>query len=162
MPPTDIAITGLGAISAGGNNIQETLQSFSSGRRNGGPVTLFKTELNYPVFQVKNFFPQKSDTMRSLNLAFAAAGEAIADAGFINGFGNLRLGLCLGTTVASQLNDTDFYHQYRTQGTAPMNSVDRFLKSNLAQALGQFLKIRTNLCTTIVNACSSGTDAIGV
>lgn len=162
MPATNIAITGLGAISAGGNNVQETLQSFACGRRNGGPVTLFKTQLNYPVFQVKNFSPEDTDTMRSLSLAFAAAREAICDAGFINGFGNLRVGVCLGTTVASQLNDTDFYQQYRTQGTAPMNSVERFLKSNLAQALGQFLKIRPSFCTTIVNACSSGTDAIGV
>ena len=162
MPTTNIAITGLGAISAGGNNIPETLISFSAGRRNGGPVTLFKTKLNYPVFQVQNFSSRKPNTMRSLNLAFAAADEAIADAGLINGFGNLRVGIALGTTVASQLNDTDFYDQYRTQGTAPMNSVERFLKSNLAQALGQFLKIRTNFCTTIVNACSSGTDAIGL
>jgi 3-oxoacyl-(acyl-carrier-protein) synthase len=158
----DIAITGLGAISACGNNIPETLKSFSSGKRNGGPVTLFKTELNYPVFQVQNLSPQEPDAMRSLNLAIAAASEAIADAGFINGFGNLRLGICLGTTVASQLNDTDFYQQYRSGKTAPMNSVDRFLKSNLGQALGKFLKIRTHFCTTIVNACSSGTDAIGV
>lgn len=162
MPPTDIAITGMGAISACGNNILETLQSFSCGARNGGPVTLFKTELNYPVFQVKNFPSTESNTMRSLSLAIAAAKEAITEAGFIHGFGNLRLGICLGTTVASQLNDTNFYQQYRTGEVTPMNSVDRFLKSNLAQALGQFLKIRTNLCTTIVNACSSGTDAIGV
>ena len=162
MPPTDIAITGLGAISAGGNNIQETLMSFSSGARNGGPVTLFKTELNYPVFQVQNFSPPEPNSMRTLNLAFQAVQEAIQEAGFINGFGNLRVGICLGTTVASQLNDTDFYRQYRSQQTAPMNSVDRYLKSNLAQALGEYLKIRPEFCTTIVNACSSGTDAIGV
>jgi 3-oxoacyl-[acyl-carrier-protein] synthase II len=162
MPSTDIAITGLGAISASGNNVPETLLSFSSGERNGGPATLFKTELNYPVFQVQNFSSPKPNTMRSLSLAFAAAQEAICAAGLQNGFGNLRVGICLGTTVASQLNDTDFYRQYRTTGAAPMNSVDRFLKSNLAQALGEFLKVRANFCTTIVNACSSGTDAIGV
>ncbi|MFH0917707.1 MAG: beta-ketoacyl-[acyl-carrier-protein] synthase family protein [Candidatus Omnitrophota bacterium] len=162
MPPTDIAITGLGAISAGGNNVVETLQNFASGRRNGGALTLFKTTLNYPVFQVNNFTSFAPEAMRTLNLALVAANEAISEAGFENGFGNLRLGICLGTTVASQLNDTDFYDQYRTQGNAPLISVERFLKSNLAQAVGKFLKMRTNLCTTIVNACSSGTDAIGV
>lgn len=162
MSSTDIAITGLGAISACGNNVSETLLNFSSGKRNGGKVTLFKTELDYPVFQAKIDFPQSANTMRSLSLATTAASEAITDAGFTNGFGKLRIGICLGTTVASQLNDTDFYQQYRTQKTAPMNSVDRYLKSNLAQALGEFLKIRPHFCTTIVNACSSGTDAIGV
>ena len=85
MPPIDIAITGLGAISAGGNNIQETLQCFSSGKRNGGPLTLFKSELNYPVFQVKNFSLTEPEAMRTLNLAFQAAGEAIQEAGFNNG-----------------------------------------------------------------------------
>ncbi|MCX5694856.1 MAG: beta-ketoacyl-[acyl-carrier-protein] synthase family protein [Candidatus Omnitrophica bacterium] len=162
MPATDVAITGLGAISAAGNNIQETLDNFTLGKRNSGPITLFKTGLNYPAFQVKDFTLADPAAMRSLNLTFVAANQAIRDAGFGNGFGNLRLGICLGTTVASQLNDTDFYHQYRTQGNAPMNSVDRFLKSNLAQSLSQYLKIHTNFCTTIVNACSSGTDAIGV
>lgn len=162
MPLTDIAITGLGAISASGNNVFETLINFSSGKRNGGQVTLFKTELQYPVFQVQKSYSQEPSAMRSLSLAITAACEAIADAGFNHGFGNLRVGICLGTTVASQLNDTDFYQQYRTHGQAPMNSVERYLKSNLAQALGDFLKIRTDFCTTIVNACSSGTDAIGV
>ncbi|HPT39827.1 MAG TPA: beta-ketoacyl-[acyl-carrier-protein] synthase family protein [Candidatus Omnitrophota bacterium] len=162
MPATDIAITGLGAISAAGNNTQETLANFSSGRRNGGPVTLFKTELNYPAFQVQNFSPLKPEAMRSLNLAFYAAEQAISDAGLENGFGSLRIGICLGTTVASQLNDTDFYRQYRQNQTAPMDSVERYLKSNLAYELAKFFKIRAQLCTTIVNACSSGTDAIGV
>ena len=164
MPETNIAITGLGAVSACGNDVKETLQTFSDGSRNAGKVTLFESELNYPVFTLNN--PSLLDdpfTMRTLSLAFQAAQEAILEAGFENGFGNLRLGICLGTTVASQLNDTDFYRQYRNQGSAPMNSVDRYLKSNLAWSLAQFLRISNiNFCTTIVNACSSGTDAIGV
>jgi len=162
MPATDIAITGLGAISACGNNLQETLQNFSNGKRNGGPVTLFQSNLDYPVFQVNNLPHCTSKIMRSLSLTFAAANQAICNAGLEEGFGNLRVGICLGTTVASQLNDTDFYRQYRESGHAPMGSVDRYLNSNLAQALSKFLNIQTHLCTTIVNACSSGTDAIGV
>ncbi len=161
MLPPDIAITGLGAISAAGNNLSETRQSFTSGSRSGGPVTLFKTELKYPVFQIRNF-SSCADTMRSVSLAYAAAAEAIADANLEDDLSSWRVGICLGTTVASQLNDTDFYQQYRSTGSAAMNSVGRYLKSNLAAALGKFLNLRPNLCTTIVNACSSGTDAIGV
>ena len=157
MPETKIAITGLGAVSACGNDVKETLQTFSDGSRNAGKVTLFESALNYPVFALNN--PTMLDdpfTMRTLNLAFQAAGEAILEAGFENGFGSLRLGICMGTTVASQLNDTDFYRQYRNQGNAAMNSVDRYLKSNLAWSLAQFFKISNiSFCTTIVNACSS-------
>ena len=162
MSPTDIAITGLGAISAGGNNIPETLQSFSSGRRNSGPLTLFKTELNYPVFQINNLTLLEPFAMRTLNLAFQAAQEAVLEAGFKNGFGNLRVGVCLGTTVASQLNDLDFYRIYREKQSAPLDSISRFLKGNLAAGVAELLNLQTRLCCTVVNACSSGTDAIGV
>ena len=161
MPATDIAITGLGAISAAGNNLQETRQSFAAGLRNGGPVELFETSLEYPAFEVKNLPFETPNSMRSLNLAFCSLQQAIEEAKLDAGFGDLRVGICLGTTVASQLNDTDFYREYKTTGSAPMGSVDRYLNSNLAYAISKFLKIRARLCTTIVNACSSGTDAIG-
>jgi 3-oxoacyl-[acyl-carrier-protein] synthase II len=162
MPPTDIAITGLGAISAAGNNLAQTLQNFADNQRNGGHPTLFETNLDYPAFEVNDLPFQTPNTMRSLNLALCALQEAIELAKLENGFGNLRVGICLGTTVASQLNDTDFYREFRAKGSAPMGSVERYLNSNLASALSKFLKINTPLCTTIVNACSSGTDAIGV
>ncbi len=163
MPGTNVAISGLGAISACGNDLTETLQNFSAQKRNASKVTLFESSLDYPVFEVKNFIPLDPSAMRTLNLTFAAARQAVNAAGLGSGFGNLRVGICLGTTVASQLNDTDFYRQYRDKGSAPMDSVERYLKSNLSKALAQFLKIsKINLCTTIVNACSSGTDAIGV
>ena len=48
-----VAVTGLGVVSACGLNKKETLESFSSGNRSAGEVSLFKTELKYPVFEVK-------------------------------------------------------------------------------------------------------------
>jgi 3-oxoacyl-(acyl-carrier-protein) synthase len=161
MPAPDFAITGLGAISAAGSNTAETLQSFAGNQRNGHLPTLFETSLGYPAFEVVNLPFQTPNTMRSLNLALCALQEALEQAKLENGFGDLRVGICLGTTVASQLNDTDFYRQFRAQGSAPLGSVERYLNSNLAGALSKFLKIRATCCTTIVNACSSGTDAIG-
>ncbi len=41
MNDTSMLITGIGVISAAGNNVAETLQSFEQGKRNAGPVTLF-------------------------------------------------------------------------------------------------------------------------
>jgi 3-oxoacyl-(acyl-carrier-protein) synthase len=157
---SNIAITGLGVISAAGNNVSDTLSSFAEGRRNVGRVTLFNTELLYPVFEVKDF--SCTSVMRTVALALHAVKEAVADAGLEGTLQDLRVGVCLGTTVASQLNDTNFYKEYRDKGSAPMDSVNRFLKSNLAQAVVEELKLDTRFSTTIVNACSSGTDAIGV
>jgi len=162
MPVANIAISGLGLISACGKNIAETLCAFTDEKRNAGKVSLFKTELDYPVFEVKDFSSLSCGLMRTLGLTFYAVRAAIKDADLENDLNDFRIGVCLGTTVSSQLNDTDFYSEYRRKGSASMNSVDRFLKSNLAQAVAEEFKVRTNFCTTIVNACSSGTDAIGV
>lgn len=159
--PENIAITGLGSISACGNNVGETLENFACGKRSAGEVSLFKTELKYPVFEVKNFSNKDNSVMRTLNLAFQALEEAISGAG-LDDLSGYRVGVCLGTTVASQLNDMDFYKIYREKGSAPLEAARRFLDSNLAQAVADFLKIKTKFCTTVVNACSSGTDAIGV
>jgi 3-oxoacyl-(acyl-carrier-protein) synthase len=159
--PENIAITGLGAVSACGNNVLESLESFSSGRRNSKSAALFSPGLKFPVFEVDNVLNQDHTIMRTLNLAFQALKEAIEDAG-LKDLKGYRVGVCLGTTVASQLNDIDFYRTYREKGSAPSEGAKRFLNSNLAQATADFLGIESKCCLTVVNACSSGTDAIGV
>jgi len=161
MTDTSILITGMGAISAAGNSIPDTLSAFEAVRRNAGPVTLFPTKLPYPVFEVKGLPPQYHiEGQRTLGLALIAVDQALADAG-IGDVQGLRIGVCMGTTVASQLNDLQFYTSYRERGEAPMTAVDRFLKGNLAEVISRRLKARGPLLT-VVNACSSGTDAIGV
>jgi 3-oxoacyl-(acyl-carrier-protein) synthase len=161
MNRTDILITGLGAISAAGNNIAETLDSFAQAQRNAGPVTLFSTTTNCPVFEVKHI-PQEYllEGQRTLSLALIAVTQALVEAriGDLSGY---RVGVCLGTTVASQLNDLQFYTSYRQQSSVSMIAVDRYLKGNLAEFIARRVKAR-GPALTVVNACSSGTDAIGV
>jgi 3-oxoacyl-[acyl-carrier-protein] synthase II len=158
---TNILITGLGAVSAAGNGLDDTLDSFGLTERNAGPVTLFPTAMDYPVFEVKRI-PEAyyHEGMRTLSLALIAVDQALEDAALRN-LSGYRVGVCLGTTVASQLNDLQFYAAYRQQGSAPMTAVDRFLKGNLAEYIARRIKAR-GPALTIVNACSSGTDAIGV
>ncbi len=153
-------ISGMGAISACGNNVAETLDTFSQGRRSGGRISLFDTCLPYPVFEVKGLTNGR-DIMRTLNLAFIAVKQAIGDSGLQGVLQDFRVGVCLGTTVASQLNDIDFYREYKNTGNASMHSVERYLKGSLAQAISEKLGLAGPSCT-VVNACSSGTDAIGV
>ena len=157
-----VGITGLGVLSAAGRNMHETLEAFQHGRRNAGPVTLFPTSLNNPVFEAKSF-PQAKDPnqMRSLGLCLCAVEEGLRSAGFGNDLASRRVGVCLGTTVASQLNDIEFYRTYRDSGKVLMDSVDRYLNGNLAGAVAASLKIQ-GPSLTVVNACTSGADAIGV
>jgi 3-oxoacyl-[acyl-carrier-protein] synthase II len=161
MNNKDLLITGLGVISAAGNSVAETLQSFEQGRRNAGPVSLFPTTLSYPAFEVKNFPAEYClEGWRTLSLALVAVDQALQDARLTEP-SKFRIGVCMGTTVASQLNALEFYKQYRETGEAPMISVDRFLKGNLAEYIARRIKTRGPQLS-VVNACSSGTDAIGV
>ncbi|MDQ1329930.1 MAG: 3-oxoacyl-[acyl-carrier-protein] synthase, partial [Thermodesulfobacteriota bacterium] len=118
--------------------------------------------LSYPVFEVKSL-PEKwkNAGMRTLSLALAAAEEALNDAGLPGRLSEFKAGVCLGTTVASQINDIDFYDSFRKVGGADLKPVDRYLKGNLAEAVSGSVKA-TGPAVTVVNACSSGTDAIGI
>jgi 3-oxoacyl-[acyl-carrier-protein] synthase II len=154
-------ITGIGVISAAGNNVAETLSSLAQGTRNAGPVTLFPTVLKSPVFEVKRLPAEYYlEGWRTVSLALVAVDEALKDARLadLSGF---RVGVCMGTTVASQLNALQFYKAYREHGSAPMTSVDRFLKGNLAEYIARRIGARGPQIS-VVNACSSSTDAIGV
>jgi 3-oxoacyl-[acyl-carrier-protein] synthase II len=158
----NILITGLGVISAAGGNLAETLNSFAYEKRNAGRVSLFETALNYPVFEVREIPKEFSlEGQRTLSLALCAVYEALGNADLDAGLTKYRVGVCMGTTVASQLNDLEFYKSYRSDGSAPMTAVDRFLKGNLAQCISRQIKAQ-GPSLTVVNACSSGTDAIGV
>lgn len=158
----EFLITGLGSVSAAGRDLPSALESLVSGRRNSSPVTLFPTALPYPVFQVGDLGPHGAvmEGRRTIALLNMAVDEALGHAR-IRKTAGLRLGICIGTTVASQLNDLGFYRDYRESGKPPLQAVDRFLKGNPAEYLAQRLKTRGPVLT-VVNACSSGTDAIGV
>ena len=162
MKESNVLITGLGVISAAGANLPATLYSFECGKRNAGAVSLFKTALQYPVFEVKEI-PERFylEGQRTLSLALTAVDEALEEAHLKDDIPKYRIGVCMGTTVASQLNDLDFYKSYRSSGSAPMEAVERYLKGNIAEFILRKIKAR-GPAFTIVNACSSGTDAIGV
>jgi 3-oxoacyl-[acyl-carrier-protein] synthase II len=158
---TSVLITGTGVISAAGAGLSETLVAFRRGDRNAGPVTLFPSSLRCPVFEVRHIparFVVKGN--RTLSLALCAVDEALKSAS-LGDLSRLRVGVSIGTTVASQLNDLEFYRVYRGSGEAPMEAVDRYLKGNIAEFIGRTYRTRGPVLT-VVNACSSGTDAIGI
>jgi 3-oxoacyl-(acyl-carrier-protein) synthase len=59
------------------------------------------------------------------------------------------------------LNNIPFYQAYRRNADPPMDAVYDYLSANLASAI-QKMEGFTGPRMTIVNACSSGTDALGV
>jgi len=99
--------------------------------------------------------------MRTVQLALVAVNEALELAGLRPPLASRRVGVCLGTSVACQLNDVDFYAGFKKHGSAPMTSVKRFLRGNLAETVAAAVGA-DGPCLTVANACSSGADAIGV
>jgi 3-oxoacyl-[acyl-carrier-protein] synthase II len=157
-----VFITGLGQISAAGNDVQSALASMKNGERHVGSVSLFECPLDLPVFEVRDF-PVRAGC-RTLHLVEQALEEALESAS-LHDLSSLRVGVALGTTVACQLNDIDFYRAMRG-GADPLknaespDAVDTFLASNLAEAIARRVGA-TGPQITIGNACSSGADAIG-
>lgn len=157
-----VLVTGMGAVSAAGRDTVETLDCFASGRRNIGKVTLFPTPLDYPVFEVSTpLHVNGRHKSRTIQLVLHALTEALAQAGLGRDMSGCRVGVCMGTTVASQLNDVAFYEAYRHAGSVSTGPVESFLKGNLAEVVGSEVRA-SGPCTTIVNACSSSADAVGV
>jgi 3-oxoacyl-(acyl-carrier-protein) synthase len=162
MKKSDFVITGMGIVSAAGADLPATLASLSAGNRNHGSVSIFPTTLQYPVFEVRADLAatRLSPGQRTLELLLHAVDEALTAAEAVN-LASKRVGVCIGTTVASQLNDLAFYRSFRDNGNPDLAPVDRFLKGNPAEFISRRLKLN-GPALTVVNACSSGTDAIGV
>ncbi len=166
MSKNHTSITGLGAISASGSDIPRTLASFEDNAPLTCPrrATGFATEIGKPVFEVEipnSVLPDNIDfPSRTAELTTAAVREALHNAGDPHTNPNLRIGVCLGTTVACQLNSLDFYRKYRETSSPPLEPVRTFLNGNLAEFIAELYNLEGPR-TTVVNACSSGTDAIG-
>ena len=161
-PPVWIA--GIGAVSAAGIGIPATLAAFRDALRNPSRALPFESTISCPTFQVTADLPAlrgRYNNSRTLRLTMLAVGQAMAEAGFESFEAGTRVGVAAGTTVACQLNNIPFYEAYRKVGQPPLDAIRDYLHANLAQAIGNLLQV-TGPRMTIVNACSSGTDAIGV
>ena len=154
----EIAISGLGVVSAAGGDVAASLRTLRSGQRPEWIVCPFaKLPVKLPMFAVAG----GPSVDRTSHLAMQAVGQALADAGLESLPDGFRLGTCLGTTVACQLNDIPFYAEYRATGNPSLEPVDRFALGSLSERVARELRA-DGPTLTVVNACSSGTDAMGV
>jgi len=160
-----IYITGLGTISAAGENVEQSMESLYAGRRNPMPPQNIKVmlETEYPVFEV---FTKKAladkNTTRTTQLALIALEEALAASGLSkNDLAGKRVGIAMGTTVGSTVNSEPFYREYKAGQNPGLQPIHRYLDNNLANYIAEKYDFYGPQ-TTLVNACSSGTDAIGL
>ena len=156
-------ITGIGCISCAGDGYSDT--SGSLFRQPVCPVSSIATgsSLKLPVFELTGFKSNKDQPGgRTLALLRHTLKQALQQAALSSyELTSLRIGVCIGTTVACQLNNIPFYSELRSSGTAPVKPLTDFITGSPAE----WIRREYSLCgpaLTVSNACSSGTDAIGL
>ena len=165
MPNRPIAITGLGCICSAGSTLADCMHGLLVPhlKPTPKPPTRFTTNhaTRFPVFEVPSF-QEVPGLLRTSALGLQAAREALDDAGLdLEQLGALRVGVCVGTTVGSAMNDEVFCRAHRAGEHPDMAPMEKILNSNPAAVIARAFGLR-GPCQTVVNACASGTDAIGI
>ena len=164
-----VSVTGTGCISALGLNIDECMNNMFANVRNTTFPNRFSTNhpVKYPVFQISDQFnprvsKKNKDLTLTAQLGLAAVYQALADAGIDpRDLKARRVGVCIGTTVGCTLNNDQFYIDYKQGRTPGIEPIKRFLNSNPAASIVKEFDLEGPV-QSVVNACASGTDAIGI
>jgi 3-oxoacyl-[acyl-carrier-protein] synthase-1/3-oxoacyl-[acyl-carrier-protein] synthase II len=153
----------MGCISAAGLNLDSCLDTMFNGFRSPAPPVRFTSNhpVRYPVFEV-NEYREPSHLLRTSSLGLQAAREALSDSGLSQELLTaLRVGVCVGTTVGCAMSEEHTCRDYRA-GIAPdMEAMEKIFRSNPASVIASEFGFN-GPCQTVVNACSSGTDAVGL
>ena len=166
-PP--VYVTGIGCICAAGPNLSDSMDALLGEGVHPAPPRRFTTAhpTAYPVFEIDDSIALRGSSaepeiMRTAQLALTALEEALRDAGWTAAdLADFNVGVCMGTTVGCTLNSEEFYREFRSGRPPDMAPVVRYLNSNPSLVIARSLDA-TGPCQTVVNACSSGTDAIGI
>jgi 3-oxoacyl-[acyl-carrier-protein] synthase II len=167
-----VVITGIGMVTALGNTRETTWERMVAGECGIRPTELFETEgyrsrlsaqvrvneLNAGLTPL-----QRRRWSRSDQMGIAAATEALADAGLLEGaLDRHRVGVLLGAGTADLLRNETFYNKWLTSGIerARKSDVWNHFSSTPADVIAHRFGFE-GLRSCVVAACSSSTIAIG-
>lgn len=168
-PNQSVEIAGMGALCSLGMNLVQCMDRLFNLPPEPEPPVEFSTNhpSPFPVFSLPEALPPGiCNNEQNLNLtagmAVAASREALKDAGLTpEMLKGKTVGVCMGTTVGAALNNDHFYTRYKAGKSPGMDPIRRFLSSNPARAVSREFHLDGPV-QTIVNACVSGADAIGI
>lgn len=168
-----VVITGVGAITPIGNNVEEFWNGLKEGRHGFGPITQFdgtdyKCKLVGEVkgFAAKDYIDDAKAARRMARFsqfAVAAAKEAIADSGVdLSAEDAYRVGTCIGSGVGSLQEIENAYEKILTKGPSRVSPfVVPMMISNIASANVAIQFGLKGKSIDVVTACASGTNSIG-
>ena len=160
-------ITGLGCICAAGASLDEVMPALYSANRNPAQSKRIEVGLEKlpPVFEIASDLdhinPGNNETRTTL-LLLSAVKEALSQSGLDADYlKRKRVGVVIGTTVGCTLNNEPFYRAYRAGKFPDVQPIKRYLTNNPALYIANRYEW-DGPAVTIANACSSGTDAVGM
>ncbi|MCB4808045.1 beta-ketoacyl-[acyl-carrier-protein] synthase family protein [Tamlana sp. 62-3] len=164
-----VAITGMGIISAIGNNVDENREALFAGKTGIGRVVKINTnhkneimvgEIAYTNSQLENLLqlPETNNYSRTALLGAVAAKEAVESA-CISDINEYKTGLISATSVGGMDMTEKYYYEYLEDKT-----VQKYIEAHHAgdstQKIAEQLGLKNSLVTTISTACSSAANAI--
>lgn len=167
-----VVITGLGAVTPIGNNVEEFWSNIKAGTVGIGEITKFDTS-DYKVkiaAEVKGFVPKERMDFKAAKrmetfsqYAVVAAKEACEDAGFdIEKEDAYRCGVIIGSGIGSLEQIEKQYTTIQQKGPGRVNPLMvPMMISNMAAGNVSIQLGLKGKCTNVVTACASGTNCIG-
>ena len=168
-----VAVTGLGAVTPVGNDVDSTWKALLSGTSGVGPITTFDTTDFITKFaaEVKGFEAEKfmdikeaKRTDRVIQLAVAGSVMAMADSGIKieTEEQRYRLGVMIGSGIGGMITNEEQTEKLIKSG--PRRISPFYVPMMIANMAAGYVSIvckakGPNLCT--VSACASGGHAIG-
>ncbi|WP_438710413.1 beta-ketoacyl-[acyl-carrier-protein] synthase family protein [Aquimarina muelleri] len=164
-----VAITGMGIISAIGNNVTENYQSLINGKKGISRISKIKTihqgdimvgEIASTNLELEKQLGLTSDNnySRTALLGAIAAKQAIEHAGILD-ITTYKTGLISATSVGGMDRTEAYYYDYLKN-----KDVQKYIEGHHAgdstQKIAEQLGIKKSLVTTISTACSSAANAI--
>lgn len=162
----EIAVCGIGIVSAIGIGAAETLDALRAGRSGIGKQTLFDSAVDVPVGEVKRDnaslkallgIPEHVTRSRTALLGMVAAAQAVADAAIPAG---ARVALISGTSVGGMDRTENFYRDFRTDSAkGRLRDVAGHDCADSTRQIAAYCGIG-GYTATVSTACSSAANAI--
>tara|TARA_R100001369_G_C3318023_1_gene168457 strand:+ start:488 stop:1684 length:1197 start_codon:yes stop_codon:yes gene_type:complete len=166
---TGVAITGMGIISAIGNNVAENYSSLLEGRTgishiskidtiHKGSIMVGEIEFTNRELEAKLGLGPNNNYSRTALLGAIAAKEALEDAKITN-IKAYRTGLISSTSVGGMDMTEKFYYDY-LESEDNRRYIEGHHAGDSTEKIAEQLGIDQSLVTTISTACSSAANAI--
>ena len=167
-----VVVTGIGLVTALGATREETWRRMVAGECGVRPVTVFETtgyrsrvaaEVDIQAVDSHLVSLRRRRHSRSDRIGLAAAAEAIADAGLMDGaIDPRRVGIFFGAGTGDLLRNEDFYRTWIASGidrSRPSDVWNHFLSTPVDAVAARYGFEGPRGC--VIAACSSSTIAIG-